>query len=135
YSLQTIFQQGLFKFLNSSATVALMLLVMWRVNQALALVTLAVFPPLLATMFILGRKMNQRSLAAHQADSQVTSLVQQNIPALPLVQSYAREAAETAAFAAQVKDSFAKRLNQHALELAYWLVIAVLFGIATAGLT
>jgi ATP-binding cassette subfamily B protein len=135
YSLQTIFQQGLFKFLNSSATVVLMLIVMWRVNHFLALITLAVFPPLLATMFVLGRKMNQRSLAAHQADSQVTSLVQQNISALPLIQSYAREAAETESFATQVKTSFQKRLAQHGLEVTYWLIIALFFGLATAALT
>lgn len=135
YSLQTIFQQGLFKFLNSFATVVLMVLVMWRVNSFLALVTLALFPPVLATMYLFGRKMNQRSLAAHQADSHVTSLVQQNISALPLVQSYAREGAETAAFALEVKASFQKRLRQHGLEVTYWLAIAVLFGLATAGLT
>jgi ATP-binding cassette, subfamily B, bacterial len=135
YSLQTIFQQGVFKFLNSFASVALMLVVMWRLNLSLAVVTLAIFPPLLVTMHVLGRKMNQRSLAAHTADSQVTSLVQQNLAALPLVQSYAREASEASAFAAQVKASFQKRLSQHSLEITYWLAIAILFGLATAGLT
>jgi ATP-binding cassette subfamily B protein/subfamily B ATP-binding cassette protein MsbA len=134
YSLQTVFQQGLFKFLNSFVTLVLMLIVMWRVNAVLALITLILFPPLLGTMYLFGRKMNERSLAAHQADSRVTSLVQQNISALPLIQSYAREAAETAVFAEQVKTSFEKRLRQHGAELTYWLVIAVLFGLATAGL-
>lgn len=135
YALQTIFQQGLFKFLNSLASVSLMLLVMWRVNHRLALVTLAVFPPLLLVMAVLGRKMNARSLAAHQSDSRVTSLVQQNISALPLIQSYAREATEEAAFQGQVQASFQRRLSQHGLEVVYWLVIALLFGLATAGLT
>ncbi len=135
YSLQTVFQQGLFKFLNSSATVLLMLAIMWRMNSSLALVTLAVFPPLLLTMAFFGRLMNQRSLAAHQADSRVSSLVQQNISALPLVQSYARERSETTAFTIDVKRSFEMRLRQHGLEVTYWLTIALLFGIATAGLT
>jgi ATP-binding cassette, subfamily B, bacterial len=135
YALQTVFQQGLFKFLSSLATVLLMVGIMWRLNHSLALVTLAVFPPLLVTMFGLGRLMNQRSLEAHHADSRVSSLVQQNISALPLVQSYAREKTETAAFSVEAKTSFHKRLRQHGLEITYWLVIALLFGIATAGLT
>ncbi len=135
YSLQTVFQQGLFKFLGSFATVLMMLLVMWRINPVLALITLTVFPPLLGTMYLFGRKMNQRSLAAHQADSQVTSLVQQNLTALPLIQSYAREGSENARFAAQVRISFERRLGQHGLEVFYWLVIALLFGLATSGLT
>jgi ATP-binding cassette, subfamily B, bacterial len=135
YSLQTIFQQGLFKFVSSFATVLLMLVVMWRLNPSLALITLAVFPPLLVTMYSFGRQMNRRSLTAHQADSRVTSLVQQNISALPVVQSYVREGAESAFFAGQAQTSFRERVRQHSLEVIYWLAIATLFGVATAGLT
>ena len=135
YSIQTIFQHGLFKLLGSFATILLMVVVMWRVNVALTLITLAVFPPLLATMFFFGRRMNQRSLVAHQADSKVTSLVQQNIANLPVIQSFTREAQESAFFSEQVNRSLAARVAQHGMEVSYWLVIAVLFGIATAGLT
>jgi len=135
YAFQTIFQQGLFKFINALATVLLMLVVLWRLNLSLTLMTLAVFPPLIAVMYFFGRGMNRRGLAAHQADSKVTSLVQQNIASLPLVQSYAQEAREGAAFQAQIDESRRKRASQHGLEVLYWLVIAVLFGLATAVLT
>lgn len=135
YSIQTIFQHGIFKFLGSFATIVLMVVVMWRVNVALTLITLAVFPPLLLAMLFFGRRMNQRSVAAHQADSKVTSLVQQNISNLPVIQSFTRERTESEVFGAQVKNSLGARLAQHKLEVSYWLVIAVLFGIATAGLT
>ena len=135
YSIQTIFQHGLFKFLNSFTTVLLMVIVMWRVNASLTFITLAVFPPLFATMYFFGRQMNRRSLAAHQADSKVTSLVQQNLASLPLVQSYTREEHESARFAAEVETSRRARISQHSVEVIYWLVIAVLFGLATAGLT
>jgi ATP-binding cassette subfamily B protein/subfamily B ATP-binding cassette protein MsbA len=135
YSIQTIFQHGLFKFLGSFATILLMVVVMWRVNVVLTLITLAVFPPLLLAMYFFGRRMNQRSLAAHQADSKVTSLVQQNISSLPVIQSFTREGKEQEVFGAQVTNSLLARLAQHRLEVTYWLVIAVLFGIGTAGLT
>ena len=135
YSIQTIFQHGLFKFLNSFATVLLMVVVMWRVNASLTLITLSVFPPLFATMYFFGRQMNRRSLAAHQADSKVTSLVQQNLSSLPLVQSYTREDYESARFAGEVEKSRKARISQHGIEVIYWLVIAILFGVATAGLT
>jgi len=135
YSIQTIFQQGLFKAAGSFATIVLMVVVMWRVNMMLTLITLAVFPPLLATMYFFGRGMNRRSLAAHQADSKVTSLVQQNISNLPVIQSFTREERESDGFGKQVDLSLRARIAQHGLEVTYWLVIAVLFGIATAGLT
>jgi ATP-binding cassette, subfamily B, bacterial len=135
YSIQTIFQHGLFKFLSSFATVLLMVAVMWRVNSSLTLITLSVFPPLSAAMYFFGRQMNRRSLAAHQADSKVTSLVQQNLVALQLIQSYTREDHESARFAAEVEKSRVARISQHSIEVIYWLVIAVLFGLGTAGLT
>src|SRR5688572_1247001 len=135
YSIQTIFQQGLFKAAGSFATIVLMVVVMWRVNMMLTLITLAVFPPLLATMYFFGRGMNRRSLAAHQADSKVTSLVQQNISNLPVIQSFTREERESEGFGKQVDLSLRARIAQHGLEVTYWLVIAVLFGVATAGLT
>ena len=135
YSIQTIFQHGLFKAAGSFATILLMVVVMWRVNLKLTLITLAVFPPLLATMYFFGRGMNRRSLAAHQADSRVTSLVQQNISNLPVIQSFTREPQESSVFREQVDQSLRARIAQHGLEVTYWLIIAVLFGIATAGLT
>jgi ATP-binding cassette subfamily B protein len=135
YSIQTIFQHGVFKFLSSFATILLMVIVMWRVNTPLTLITLAVFPPLLLSMYFFGKQMNHRSLAAHQADSKVTTLVQQNISSLPLVQSFTREPKEDAAFGEQVQHSLGARLAQHRMEIFYWLVIAVIFGVATAGLT
>src|SRR6185436_16174611 len=102
YSIQTIFQQGVFKFLNSLLTLALMLIVMWRVNAILTMIAAAVFPPLLGAMYFFGRKMNKRSLEAHNADSQVSSFVQQNIATLPIVQSYVREEKEKQEFERQV---------------------------------
>lgn len=134
YSLQTIFQHGIFKFLGAFATVVLMVVVMWQLSARLTLITLLVFPPLLAAMYFFGRAMNKRSLAAHQADSKVASLVQQNIASLPVVQSYTREPDEAAAYSRDVFASLRSRLAQHRVEVIYWLVIALLFGAATAGL-
>lgn len=135
YALQTIFQQGIFKLFNAAGSLVLMVAVMARLNGRLTLVTISIFPPLFATMYFFGRAMNRRSLAAHQTDSKVTSLVQENIVALPLVQSYTQEAREQARFGGEVDRAFDRRVSQHGLEVLYWFVIATLFGIATAGLS
>lgn len=135
YSIQTLFQQGIFKFLNSFFSLVLMLAVMWQLNKRLTLLMLAIFPPIFATMYFFGKGMNRRSLAAHQADSRVTSLVQQNIAALPLVQSYTQEKREQSRFGEQVQAALGRRTSQHGFEVIYWLVIALLFGTGTAALT
>lgn len=135
YALQTLFQHGFFKFLSALCSVLLMLWVMWELNPKLMLITLAIFPPVGLTMYFFGRAMNRRSLAAHQSDSRVTSLVQENITSLPLIQSYTREPIEQGRYERQVDDALTKRTSQHGCEVLYWLAIALLFGLATALLT
>jgi ATP-binding cassette, subfamily B, bacterial len=135
YAFQTLFQQGIFTFLGSSLSLLLMLLVMWRLNVQLALWALLIVPLLAVAMKFFGKEMKNRSLAAHQADSHVTSSIQETITALPLIQSYTREEHEQEQFAGRVEAAYTKRLAQHGWEVFYWLVIAVGFGLAVAGLT
>lgn len=135
YAFQTLFQQGLFTSLNASLSLLLMLVVMWQLNQPLAGVALLMVPLLVASMKLLGKGMSQRSLAAHGADSQVTTSIQQTITALPLIQSYTREDLEQERFSSRVGDALTKRSAQHGWEVLYWLAIAVGFGLTTAALT
>jgi ATP-binding cassette subfamily B protein/subfamily B ATP-binding cassette protein MsbA len=78
--------------------------------------------------------MRQHSLAAHQADSRVTSLVQQAIVALPLTQSCVREEHEQCRFSGQVSEALRRRLSQHGWELGYLAVIAIIFALGIAGI-
>ncbi len=135
YAFQTLFQQGLFTFLNASLSLGLMLVVMWQLNRPLAGLAMLMVPLLVFSMKVLGKTMSQRSLAAHQADSLVTSFIQQTIATLPLIQSYTREAAEHERFGERVKSAYHKRVAQHGWEVLYWLAIAAGFGLMTGGLT
>lgn len=135
YAFQTLFQQGLFTFAQASLALVLMMIVMWRLNVSLTLASLATIPMLLFTMKIFGREMKTRSLAAHKADSQVTSLIQQSMVALPLIQSYTREEDEQKRFARQAGTALEGRISQHGWEVFYWLVIAFVVGLGTAGVT
>lgn len=134
YGFQTLFQQGVIIFLNAFLSLAVMVAIMWRVNGRLTLAALMTFPLLLATMAFFGRKMRIRSLAAHQADSKVSSLTQQGIAAVALTQSSVRESEEHGRFTSQAEAARKARVSQHGLELFYWLIIAVIFGFGTAAL-
>src|SRR3954469_3575724 len=101
YAFQTLFQQGLITFLNAFLSLVVMLVIMWRLNVRLTIAALLTFPLLLVTMGFFGRGMKSRSLAAHQADSKVSSLTQQGIAAVALTQSSVREQEEQARFASQ----------------------------------
>jgi ATP-binding cassette, subfamily B, bacterial len=134
YSFQTLFQQGVMTFLNAFLSLLLMVFVMWRVNVKLTWIALATVPCVVLVIRVLGEKMRVRGAEAQQADSAVTSLVQQSISALPLIQSYAREDHEQRQFEAQAQVAQERRLSQHGWELLYWLAISLLFAAGTAGI-
>jgi ATP-binding cassette subfamily B protein/subfamily B ATP-binding cassette protein MsbA len=134
YAFQTLFQQGVITFLNAFLSLLVMVAIMWNVNGRLTLAALMTFPMLLITMAFFGRKMKARSLAAHQADSKVSSLTQQGIAAVALTQSSVREREEQTRFDSQAETARKARVTQHGLELFYWLIIAVIFGLGTAAL-
>ncbi|MBI3879922.1 MAG: ABC transporter ATP-binding protein [Verrucomicrobia bacterium] len=134
FSFQTLFQQGLMTTASATCSLLLMVVVMWQLNLLLTLVALATVPLVVAAIKFFGKKMTERGAAAQQADSAVTSLVQQNIAALPLIQSYTREASEEEKFTAQTASAQEKRLAQHGWELIYWLAITAAFGLGTAAI-
>jgi ATP-binding cassette subfamily B protein/subfamily B ATP-binding cassette protein MsbA len=134
YSFQTLFQQGIVTFASAALSLALMVVVMWRVNTRLTLVALVTVPALLLVIKVLGKSMRERGTAAQQADSRVTALVQQAIAAMPLIQSFTREAPEAERFGEQTKIAETTRLAQHGWELVYWLAITTVFALGTTAI-
>ncbi|KAF0177546.1 MAG: ATP-binding cassette subfamily B bacterial [Limisphaerales bacterium] len=134
YSFQTLFQQGMMTSASAVLSFGLMVVVMAQLNGRLTLIALATVPLLLLVIRTFGRRMTEQGATAQQADSQVTSLVQQNIAALPLVQSYTREEHEAARFGTHTAQAQERRLAQHGWEVAYWFAITAVFGGGTAGI-
>ena len=134
YSFQTLFQQGVMTSVSAAVSFGLMVIVMAQLNGRLTLIALATVPLLLLVIRTFGKRMTEQGASAQQADSQVTSLVQQNIAALPLVQSYTREDHEAARFGTHTEQAQERRLAQHGWEVAYWFAITAVFGGGTAGI-
>ena len=134
YAFQTLFQQGMVTAISATVALLFMVVVMWRINFLLTLVALTVVPLLLLVIKHFGAKMTEQGTAAQQADSQVTSFVQQSIASLPLTQSYTREEYEESAFTARTAAAMERRLTQHGTELLYWLAIAAVFACGATGI-
>ena len=132
YAIHTLFQQGLFTLVSALLLLIPMVAVMWSVNRPLTLVALCAIPPLLLVIKLMGGGMSRRSLAAHDADGKVTSLVQESIVALPLTQSCAREELEEKRFSTQVAEALRSRLAQHGTEVAYLAAVAGVFAAGMA---
>jgi ATP-binding cassette subfamily B protein/subfamily B ATP-binding cassette protein MsbA len=79
--------------------------------------------------------MTQRASLARQAESAMTSQVQQVMSALPLVRAYAREETEERNFADRSEHALRSRLSQLRVETVYWMTIAALIGATMAAVT
>jgi len=134
YAFQTLFQQGFFTLAQASLTLLLMVAVMWQLNLTLTIVSLATIPLLLLAIRLFAHRMKERSLAAHQADSQVTSLIQQSLMAAPLIQSYTREEDEERRFVGRVATALQRRVAQHGYEVLYWVIITITIGLGAASI-
>jgi ATP-binding cassette subfamily B protein/subfamily B ATP-binding cassette protein MsbA len=132
FSFQTLYQQGMITTANAILSLVLMVVVMLQFNVKLTLVALSTVPLLLLAIRYFGGKMTERGAAAQQADSQVTSLVQQSIVAMPLIQSYTQEERQEKIFQAQTVEAQDRRLAQHGWELLYWMGISAAFGLGSA---
>ena len=135
YAFQTLFQQGLITFVTAFVSLLVMVFIMAQLNVRLTVIAILLVPLVMFTIQIFGRKMSERSGAAQQADSKVTSLVQQNIASVTLIQSFTREDKQRAAFEAQTIEAQQKRIQQHGAELVYWFGIAAVFGLGAAAIT
>ena len=132
FAFQTLFQQGVVTTTTAGLSLILMLGVMFSVSVQLTFAALAVVPMLWFSLSHFGKEMRARGAEAQQADSLVTSLVQQSIVTLPLTQSYAREQRERRIFLAHTSKAQKKRLSQHGWELLYWLGVSISFALGTA---
>lgn len=127
YAFQTLFQHGVFKSFQAVATLGLMVAVMVQVDAVLTGLALLLVPLLVTVMRAFGGRMNERSMSAHRADSQVTSRVQQMLAALPVIQSFVREPEESACFHALAAEARHRRAMQHEWEVAYLAVVMMVF--------
>jgi ATP-binding cassette subfamily B protein len=134
-SFQTLFQQGLLIFVSAFCTLLFMLIVMFRLNVRLTLLSLIFAPVLLILMKVLSREMRARGLEAQQAESKVYSLIHQGISVLQLVQSNTREQHEQRRFNVQTEKARRFKMSQHGLEVAYWFVISLILTASTVAVT
>jgi len=135
YSFQTLFQQGVVTTAGAGLTLLLMLVVMLRTNALLTIIALLIGPVLYYVMREIGPHMAARGAEAQQADSEVTSAVQQGLAAMPLIQGYTLEELQAREFRTQTFNAEERRLAQHGWEVSYGLAVAAIFGVGIALIT
>jgi len=120
----------LWVFLQAATAVVSLLtlfVVLWRLDPWLALVALAVAPPLGLVMRWFARPMSERSFRQQQLEGEVMAHLEQTLTSIPLVQAFAREEFETGRF---------QRLSRRTVQAYLGTVVAQLqFKTATGSIT
>lgn len=115
-------------------TLAFMVAIMASFNVKLTLVSLLVVPFLIWAIKRYARVMQDYSVAAKEADSRLTTAIQRSVSAISLVQAFNRQQDEAQTFTTTVKSSISAWMKLHRKEVAYWLVLNMIFAVSAVAL-
>jgi subfamily B ATP-binding cassette protein MsbA len=120
--------------LVNAVTLIVMAVLMFTMNWKLALISLAVVPPLLIVIRGYGSILKTRYTQANEVDSQLTTAIQRSVSSIGLVQAFGRESDEYHNFFQTVGDSVRTRMRLHWDEVIYWLLLGIIFAIGAAAI-
>ncbi len=132
YSIQTLFQQGIMVVGSSALSLVIMVGIMLRIHVGLTCISLTIAPLLVLVIRVLSVRMADKANTARDADSRVTSLIQQMIQHLPLIQTFLRGSFVRKEFQKQTDAARDARLSQHGTEILYGLLVSLVFGFGAA---
>ena len=118
-----VFLSGQVVEIGRAALLLLMALpVMWSLDPWLTLVSMVLFPPIIAFAVIFFRKVRELFLKSDEAEGAMTAVLQENLTGIRVVRAFARQEFEMEKFAVKNAD-FRDRTNRLIEVLAhYWAV-------------
>jgi len=127
-AVQSLLVDGAVPVVSAAVTLGTMLAVTIRLDAPLALVALAISPPL----FLLSRayrpRLRKQSRQVKKLESSALAVVQETLGALRVVKAFGQEARETARFVGRAREGMTARLQLALLQGRY----GVLLGLTTA---
>ncbi len=134
FSIQSMVMNGLLPLISAAATLLGMFWVMVTYDPSLALVSLAVGPPLYVAIARLSGRIHGHAAASRQAESDLYSRAETTIGAVKLVQAYGREDKAVDEFRRGSERSLALSLRLYSSETLFGLVVEAILALGTAAL-
>ncbi len=120
--------------LTSVVSLAAMFAIMWRLDRGLAVLSLCVAPPLGILIRAFSGRMSERSLRQQQMEGEVMAHAEQTLTALPVVQSFNREAFETRRFRRLTRRTVRAYLQTIAAQLQFKVGTGAVTALGTAAI-
>jgi ATP-binding cassette, subfamily B, bacterial len=127
-ALQYVAVDGMIALFSATVTVVSMIYVTALIDPGLALIALAVVPPLLVVSWRFRNRLRTRSRQVKQLESGALSVVQEVLTGLRVVKAFGQEDREQERFVGRSADGVRARLRLTLAEGAYGLVIALIVG-------
>ena len=131
-AIQTIFNKGFTGIFGSVITLIGTFAVMLRLDWKLALLSLAVVPLLVATIYFFAHRIRRESTLIQEQESAVLTHAQEGLSSIRMVHAFGREDWEVHQFRTQAQQSLQASLRLTLTNINSALVISTLMVIGTA---
>src|SRR5438093_1639029 len=131
-AIQYVTVEGVIPALAAAVTLVTMLAVTARLDWQLALVALAISPPLFFLSRFYRPRMRSQSRHAKKLESAAAAIVQEVLGALRVVKAFGQETRETDRFVSRSREGMAARMSLALLQGRYGLFVGLVTALGTA---
>jgi ABC-type multidrug transport system fused ATPase/permease subunit len=132
YCMHVLVLEALLPVMHSMGMLIAIFLIMWQLDPTLTLVSLGVTPFLVLSIRIFANPMRERSREHRDLEGLMTSMVQQTLSAIPIVQAFTREELEHARFRSTATKALTAYKRSIATDMWFKLLIGVITALGTA---
>jgi len=130
--IDKIVVEGVIPFAAATITLVTMIAVTVRLDWQLALVGLAVSPPLFLLSSVFRPRMRRQARRVKKLETSALAIVQETLGALRVVKAFGQEARETDRFVRRSGEGMAARIRLALLEGRYGLLVGLMAAAGTA---
>src|SRR5258705_11396524 len=133
-SIQTIYNKGFTNIFASVITLVGTFLIMLHLDWELTLVSLAIVPLVVATIYLFAKRIRRESTSIQERESAVLTQAQEGLSSIRMVHAFGREEFEVLQFHQQARQSLQANLRLTLTNVNSALVISTLMVIGTAAM-
>src|SRR6184192_918071 len=130
--IDKIMVEGIIPFVAAGITLAMMIVVMMRLDWQLALVALGVSPPLFVLSRLYRPRMRRQSRHVKKLESSALAVVQETLGALRVVKAFGQETRETDRFVRRSTEGVSARIRLALMEGRFGVLVGLTSALGTA---
>src|SRR5438105_7554987 len=133
-SIQTIYNKGFTNIFGSTLTLIGTFVIMLRLDWQLTLVSLAIVPLIVGTIYIFAHRIRRESTSIQEQESAMLAQAQEGLSSIRMVHAFGREEFEVRQFQQQARQSLQANLRLTLTNVNSALVISTLMVVGTSAL-